>query len=65
MREPRAGFTLVELAVVLVILTVATALLLPRLPRVSGTEKTTAIRKLAIALEETHAEAAFKKKASL
>ena len=59
----QAGFTLVELAVVLFILAVAAAILLPRLPRLTGTERTTAVRRLALALEATHEEAAVKKKA--
>lgn len=61
-RHP-AGFTLMELAVVLAILAVAAAILLPRLPRLTGTERTTAIRRLALTLEGHHEEAAIKKKA--
>jgi prepilin-type N-terminal cleavage/methylation domain-containing protein len=62
-RNPKAGFTLVELAVVLLILAVATAILLPTLPRLTGSERTTAVRRLALQIRETHEEASFKKKA--
>lgn len=57
------GFTLVELAVVLLILSMAVAILMPRLPRLTGTERKTAVRRLALALEAGHEEAAIKKKA--
>ncbi len=59
----RAGFTLMELALVVAILAVATAILLPRLPRLAGTERTTAVRRLALILESVHDEASLKKKA--
>lgn len=58
----QAGFTLVELAVVLLILSVALAILLPRLPRLTGTERTAAVRRLALTLRAVHEEAAVKKK---
>lgn len=61
----RAGFTLVELAVVLLILSLAVAVILPSLPRLSGSQKTTAVRHLAMKIRATHEEAAFKKKAWL
>ncbi|MBI5441329.1 MAG: type II secretion system protein [Deltaproteobacteria bacterium] len=57
------GFTLIELAVVLLILSVAVAVLLPTLPRLTGRERVTAVRKLCLAVQETRDEAVFKKKA--
>ena len=64
MRRPlERGFTLVELAVVLLILSVTFAILLPRLPRLTGAEKTSAVRRLAQVAQATHEEAAVKKKA--
>jgi prepilin-type N-terminal cleavage/methylation domain-containing protein len=61
----RAGFTLVEVAVVLLILSVAFAVILPSLPRLTGSEKTTALRLLALQIRAVHEDAAFKKKAWL
>lgn len=58
-----AGFTLMELVLVVAILAMVTAILLPRLPRLTGTERTTAVRRLALILESVHDEAALKKKA--
>lgn len=57
------GFTLMELVVVVAILAVAAAILFPRLPRLTGTERTAAIRRLALTLQADHEEAAIKKKA--
>jgi len=57
------GFTLVELAVVLAVLSVAVAILLPRLPRLTGTEQTSALRRLILTAQASHEEAAVKKKA--
>jgi prepilin-type N-terminal cleavage/methylation domain-containing protein len=57
------GFTLVELAVVLLILSVTFAILLPRLPRLTGTENTSAVRRLAQVAQAAHEESAVKKKA--
>jgi prepilin-type N-terminal cleavage/methylation domain-containing protein len=57
------AFTLVELAVTLVILSVAAAILLPSLPRLTGSEQKGAMRSLAFAIQENRDEAVFKKKA--
>lgn len=58
-----SGFTLVELAVVLLILSVVIAILLPRLPRLTGTEQASALRRLILTAQASHEEAAVKKKA--
>ncbi len=65
MSRPRSGFTLLELAVVVFILSVAVAILLPRLPGVAQSRKNAALRRLAGTAQELYEEAAFKKKASL
>lgn len=57
------GFTLIELVVVVLILSVAFALVLPRLPNVTGAEKRTELRRLALSAQSLHEHAAFKKKA--
>lgn len=62
-RNAPTGFTLVELAVVLLILSVTIAILLPRLPRLTGTEQSSALRRLVLTAEASHEEAAVKKKA--
>lgn len=62
-RRTNDGFTLVELAVVLLILSLTVAILLPRLPKLTGTEKTAALRRLVLTVQATHEEAAVKKKA--
>jgi prepilin-type N-terminal cleavage/methylation domain-containing protein len=62
-RRLARGFTLVELAVVLLILSVTFAVLLPRLPRLTGAENATAVRRLAQVVQATHEESAVKKKA--
>lgn len=62
-RAGTAGFTLIELAVVLVILSVAFSLLLPRLPSANRARTDAALRRLAFAVQALHEEATFKKKA--
>ncbi len=57
------GFSLIELAVVLLILSLVVAILLPSLPRLTGSDRTAAMRKLCLAVQENHEEAIFKKKA--
>ncbi len=57
------GFTLLELVVVILILSVAFSLVLPRLPSLTGADKRKAIRKLAFSAQSLHEHAAFKKKA--
>ena len=61
-RSRRAGFTLLELVLVIVILAVAASLVLPRLPRMASSERNEALRKLAYATQALHEHAAFKKK---
>ncbi len=63
-QEASRGFTLVELAVVLLILSVLAAILFPTLPRVTGSERTTAMRRLVLTVQETREQAVFKKKLS-
>ena len=65
LRSPRAGFTLIELAVVLFILTAAFAILLPRLPGLDTGRKNSALRRLSASVQALHEEALFKKKAWL
>ena len=57
------GFTLIEPAVVLSVLCIAVAVLLPHLPRLTGTEQTSALRRLILTAQASHEEAAVKKKA--
>jgi prepilin-type N-terminal cleavage/methylation domain-containing protein len=57
------GFSLVELAVVLFVLSVAVAILLPRLPGLEGGRRDAALRRLSGAVQALHEEALFKKKA--
>lgn len=61
--RPSPGFTLIELAVVLAILSIAVAVLLPHLPRLTGSEQTSALRRLILTAQASHEEAAVKKKA--
>jgi prepilin-type N-terminal cleavage/methylation domain-containing protein len=61
----RRGFSLLELTVVLFILSIALAVLLPRLPGLSESRKNAALRRLAGMAQALHEEAAFKKKAWL
>ncbi len=60
--RPRAGFSLVELAVVLFILSVAISILLPRLPGLERSRRDAALRRLSGAVQALHEEALFKKK---
>ena len=66
MRRPqphtRGGFTLIELVVVILILAAASAIVWPRLPSLSSTERNKALRQLAFANQQLHEHAAFKKK---
>jgi len=62
-RNPRAGFTLLELLVVILLLGIALSVVLPRLPRLTGAERSAALRRLAFANQVLHEHAAFKKKA--
>ena len=61
--RPRAGFSLVELAVVLSILSVAVSTLLPRLPGLERSRRDAGLRRLSGAVQALHEEALFKKKA--
>ncbi len=63
MSRSRSGFTLIELAVVLFILSVLVAILLPRLPRTSDSRNREALRRLAASVQALYEEATFKKKA--
>ena len=63
MIRSRAGFTLIELAVVLFILSLAVAFLLPRLPGLDTGRKNAALRRLSASVQRLHEEALFKKKA--
>ncbi len=65
MTRQRAGFTLIEVAVVLFILVVAFSILLPRLPRTADSRNREALRRLAASVQALHEEATFKKKAWL
>jgi prepilin-type N-terminal cleavage/methylation domain-containing protein len=58
----RAGFTLIELAVVLLILSVAVTILLPHLPGVTQGRKDRALRRIVESVQVLYEEAAFKKK---
>lgn len=62
-RPSRDGFTLIELVIVILILAAASAIVWPRLPSLSSTERNEALRKLAYANQVLHEHAAFKKKA--
>ena len=64
MKHPRSGFTLLEIAVVLAILSFAFMVLLPRLPGLSESRKNSALRRLAHSVQATYEDALFKKKAS-
>jgi prepilin-type N-terminal cleavage/methylation domain-containing protein len=59
----RRGFTYVELAVVMLILSVLLVLTLPRIPRIAGSERDEALRRLAYSTQTLYEEAALKKKA--
>jgi len=59
------GFTLLELVLVLTILALAAGLLLPTLPGVTQARRNAGLRRLAMAVQATYEEAAFKKKAWL
>lgn len=63
MNRADRGFTLIELAVVVFLLSLLTAVLLPRLPRPAGLRANEALRRLAGAVQTLHEESAFKKKA--
>jgi general secretion pathway protein H len=56
------GFTLVELAVVLFILSLAAAILMPRLPGVAQSRKNAALRHLANSIQALYEDALFQKK---
>jgi general secretion pathway protein H len=60
--RPRAGFTLVELAVVLLILTLAISIILPRLPGPSEARQKEALRRLAGSVAATYEEALYQKR---
>lgn len=62
MSRCRSGFTLVELVLVVFILGLAALVLLPRLPGLSQGRIDSALRRLAIAVQVTYEDAAFKKK---
>lgn len=59
----RAGFTLIEVTVVLLILAIAVSILLPRLPRTADSQNREALRRLAASVQALHEDATFKKKA--
>ncbi|MDF1553697.1 MAG: prepilin-type N-terminal cleavage/methylation domain-containing protein [Deferrisomatales bacterium] len=61
--RPRAGFSLVELAVVLFVVSVAISILLPRLPGLESSRRDAALRRISGAVQALHEEALFKKKA--
>lgn len=62
MKRIERGFTLIELVIVLLILSLASAIVLPRLPNLTKNQRNAAIRKLAGAPKVLFEEALFKKK---
>ncbi|GAB4277156.1 MAG: hypothetical protein Kow0092_32950 [Deferrisomatales bacterium] len=63
MNRPSSGFTLVELAVVVFLLSVTFLILLPRLPDLSESRKNAAFRRLTACIQANFEDALFKKKA--
>jgi prepilin-type N-terminal cleavage/methylation domain-containing protein len=59
----RSGFTLIELILVILIISVVTSIALPRLPDFTGARKKQSLRNLAYGIQSLHEHASFKKKA--
>jgi prepilin-type N-terminal cleavage/methylation domain-containing protein len=62
-KRARSGFTLIELILVILIISVVTSIALPRLPDFTGARKNQALRSLAYGVQSLHEYASFKKKA--
>lgn len=62
LRNPKGGFTLLELVVVLFILAAASAVVLPRLPRSASIERSEALRLMSLHSQAIFEHSAIKKK---